>query len=91
MKALPDSGADAREVLNGFARWPTWMWANEEVVELAEWLRRHNDSLAADRKVGFYQTTCIQRSKEIDQDTWRRRGTLQRWGADFAKLLRPLL
>src|SRR4051794_40776891 len=32
-------GSDAREVLHAFSRWPTWMWANEEVVELAEWLR----------------------------------------------------
>jgi len=30
------------------------MWANEEVVELAEWLRRHNDGLPDGRKVGFY-------------------------------------
>src|SRR3954453_23018719 len=30
------------------------MWANEEVVALAEWLRKHNDSLPDDRKVGFF-------------------------------------
>ena len=30
---------DAREVLENFHRWPTWMWANEEVVKLAEALR----------------------------------------------------
>jgi hypothetical protein len=54
VKGLPDSGADAREVLDAFVRWPTWMWANEEVVDLAEWLRRHNTGLAEDRKVGFY-------------------------------------
>ncbi|NLA63970.1 MAG: erythromycin esterase family protein, partial [Bacteroidales bacterium] len=24
-------------------RWPTWMWPNEEVVALAEWLRTTND------------------------------------------------
>ena len=54
VKGLPDSGTDAREVLDAFARWPTWMWANEEVAELAEWLRRHNAGLADDRKVGFY-------------------------------------
>ena len=45
VKGLPDSGTDAREVLHAFERWPTWMWANEEVVDLAEWLRRHNDGL----------------------------------------------
>ena len=54
VKGLPDSGADAREVLHAFDRWPTWMWANEEVVELAEWLRGYNDGQAEDRKVGFF-------------------------------------
>ena len=41
-------------MLHAFERWPTWMWANEEVVELAEWLRRHNDGRPAEQKVGFY-------------------------------------
>ena len=45
VKGYPESGPDAREVLHAFERWPTWMWANEEVVDLAEWLRRHNDEL----------------------------------------------
>jgi erythromycin esterase-like protein len=54
IKGRPDSGGDAREVLHAFARWPTWMWANEETVQLAEWLRRHNDGLPEERKVGFY-------------------------------------
>lgn len=47
-------GASAREVLQQLNRWPTWMWANEEVAELAEWLRMYNQSQEADNKVGFY-------------------------------------
>ena len=54
VKGLPDAGNDAREVLEAFARWPTWMWANEEIVALAEWLRRHNAGLAEHQKVGFF-------------------------------------
>jgi erythromycin esterase-like protein len=54
VKGLPDSGASVREVLHAFTRWPTWMWANEEVVELVEWLRRHNEGLPGGQKVGFY-------------------------------------
>jgi len=54
VKGGPDAGASAYEVLHAFDRWPTWMWANEEVVALAEWLRRHNDPLPEERKVGFY-------------------------------------
>jgi erythromycin esterase-like protein len=30
------------------------MWANREVVALAEWLRRHNASVPDGKKVGFY-------------------------------------
>jgi erythromycin esterase len=54
VKGLPDAGGSAREVLHAFERWPTWMWANEEVVALAEGLRQYNDGLPADRRIGFY-------------------------------------
>src|SRR5215208_488392 len=53
-KGYPDSGKSAREVLRAFERWPTWMWANEEILELAEWLRRYNDGLSEEERVGFY-------------------------------------
>ncbi len=45
---------NAFHVLKGFNRWPTWMWANWEVVALTEWLYEHNKYLPANRKVGFY-------------------------------------
>src|SRR5262249_4969311 len=54
VKGFEDSGSDAREVLDDISRWPTWMWANEEDVDLAEWLRSHNHGLPDERKVGFY-------------------------------------
>jgi erythromycin esterase-like protein len=54
VKGLPDAGESARDVLYNFQRWPTWMWANEEVVQLMDWLRRHNDRLPTEQKVGFY-------------------------------------
>jgi erythromycin esterase len=54
VKGASDAGASAFEVLHAFDRWPTWMWANQEVVELAEWLRSHNDRVAEEAKVGFY-------------------------------------
>ncbi len=54
VKGYPGSGGSAREVLRVFERWPTWMWANEEIVKLAEWLRRHNEGLHEGEKVGFY-------------------------------------
>src|SRR5262249_2214436 len=54
VKGLPDSGDSAREVLSNFRRWPTWMWANDEILQLTGWLRRRNEGLAADQKAGFY-------------------------------------
>lgn len=50
----PSSGTTAYDVLNAFERWPTWMWANWEVVAFVEWLRKHNDALSDADKVGFY-------------------------------------
>jgi cardiolipin synthase len=35
----------------------------------------------------FYQASCIEESKELDPSTWRSRGLLPRWGAEFGKLL----
>jgi erythromycin esterase-like protein len=54
VKGYDDSGANAREVLHAFDRWPTWMWANREIVDLTEWLRDHNRRLGAERQIGFY-------------------------------------
>ncbi|HEY7426012.1 MAG TPA: erythromycin esterase family protein [Gemmataceae bacterium] len=54
VKGFADPGATARDVLHAFERWPTWMWANEEIVALTEWLRRYNDRLPEEKKVGFY-------------------------------------
>lgn len=54
VKGYPDAGSNAREAMQDFERWPTWMWANREVVELAEWLRSHNEGVAEEQKVGFY-------------------------------------
>jgi erythromycin esterase-like protein len=54
VKDMPGAGASAREVAHAFDRWPTWMWANEEVVDLIEWLRAHNDTLPPEARVGFY-------------------------------------
>jgi erythromycin esterase-like protein len=54
VKHYPASGSSAREVLEAYRRWPTWMWANREMLPLIEWLRRHNARLEPDRRAGFY-------------------------------------
>jgi erythromycin esterase-like protein len=68
---LLDQIGDPRFVLLGeashaaFGRWPTWMWANEEVAELIDWLRDHNLSTGA--VVGFYGLAT---SRERDTEPW---------------------
>jgi len=54
VKHYKDAGNSAREVLKKFTRWPSWMWANWEVHELAEWLRKYNGNHRADQRAGFY-------------------------------------
>jgi erythromycin esterase-like protein len=44
----------AKDVLDDFSRWPTWMWANWEIVAFAEWMRQHNEGRPDTEKVGFY-------------------------------------
>lgn len=44
----------AFKVLQAFNRWPTWMWANWEIVAIADWLQQNNNRLPANKKAGFY-------------------------------------
>ena len=47
--------AEAVDALNGFKRFPTWMWRNADVLDFVGWLRNHNDSMRPGQpKVGFY-------------------------------------
>jgi erythromycin esterase-like protein len=45
----PGKGAPAP-----FERFPTWMWRNQDFAAFLAWLRHHNDTLAAERRAGFY-------------------------------------
>jgi len=37
-----------------FARFPTWMWRNNEVREFVDWLRTHNHGLSPKHRVAFH-------------------------------------
>ncbi|MBG0815673.1 erythromycin esterase family protein [Planomonospora sp. ID82291] len=47
-------GESPREAVYGFARWPSFMWANEEVAEFCRWLRGWNDSVPTWARCGFH-------------------------------------
>jgi erythromycin esterase len=49
-----NKSSSAYDVLYTFNRWPTWMWANREIVDLVEWLRKYNEKLPEEQRVGFY-------------------------------------
>ncbi|WP_194776941.1 erythromycin esterase family protein [Pararhodonellum marinum] len=48
------SGSSAAALLGNFDYWPTWMWANVEMTQFIEWLRKHNQDVAPDKRVGIY-------------------------------------
>ncbi|CAM3577212.1 erythromycin esterase family protein [Kibdelosporangium persicum] len=54
VRCSPDAPGDPREALAAFERWPTWMWANEEVADFSRWLRAHNTTVDVRERVGFH-------------------------------------
>lgn len=68
VKGFDGEGRSAREVLTqSFNRWPTWMWANEEVEELVDWLKSNNDGKAAGEKTGFYGIDMYSLYESVDE------------------------
>lgn len=60
----PDSAAAA---LATFTRFPRWMWGNEEIRQLIEWMRRHNGSAAGKQDpVGVYGMDLYSVGESID-------------------------
>lgn len=47
-------GKHSPHVLKAFNRWPTWMWGNQEIARLADWMRTHNESAPLENHVGFF-------------------------------------
>ncbi|GAA4851735.1 hypothetical protein GCM10023310_33150 [Paenibacillus vulneris] len=54
IKGLPGAASNAEEALQDFHRWPAWMWANQEILELVEWLKSFNAERPLAERVGFY-------------------------------------
>ncbi len=82
-----------------FSRFPTWMWANVQVLEFVKWLRHYNERFKnTDNRVGFYGldlyslyssiNSVINYLEGIDAETAaiarRRYGCLTPWEADPA-------
>jgi erythromycin esterase-like protein len=51
---MTDPLVTGESILHAFERWPTWMWANRQIVELVDWMREHNRRAPEAKRVGFY-------------------------------------
>ena len=81
-----------------FARFPVWMWRNQEVRDFVDWLRAHNSRLEAGRRVAFHGLdlyslfssihAVLRYLDEVDPKTARiarvRYGCLTPWQSDPA-------
>jgi erythromycin esterase len=52
VRLRPGAAVDPRAALEQFVRWPTWMWANEEVAGFCRWLVQANRT--APHPAGFH-------------------------------------
>jgi erythromycin esterase-like protein len=53
VRGLGGSGM-AVEALDGFKRFPAWMWRNADVLDFVGWLKEFNDGKGQDERTGFY-------------------------------------
>jgi erythromycin esterase-like protein len=54
VRLVAGAPAGPREALERFERWPQWMWANEDVLEFAAWLRAWNAARPPAERAGFH-------------------------------------
>ncbi len=54
VKGYDSAFASGEKALLAPNRWPEWMWANKEFLELVEWLHAYNKDLPMEEKVGLY-------------------------------------
>lgn len=68
VKGYSDSGKSAFEVVHNFNRWPTWMWANWEVIQFIEWLKDYNGQVRKENSngVGFYGLDVYSLGESLD-------------------------
>ena len=59
---------EAVDALEGFERFPSWMWRNADVLDFIGWLRDHNEHVySLQHQVGFYGLDLYSLHKSIDE------------------------
>ncbi|MFN7039226.1 MAG: erythromycin esterase family protein [Alphaproteobacteria bacterium] len=59
-----DNSLDA---LEGFQRFPTWMWRNKVTLEFIEWLYKYNSNSKLTDRIGFYGLDLYSINKSIEE------------------------
>lgn len=58
---------NSMHALDGFKRFPQWMWRNTRMVELVSWLYHRNEKLSQEKKVGLYGLDLYSLYSSIDE------------------------
>ena len=67
IKGYTEEQTNVKDILKVFKRWPTWMWANEEIAEFVTWLKKHNEKKEVNDKVGFYGIDVYSLWESLDE------------------------
>jgi erythromycin esterase len=57
----------SKEALSQFQRWPSWMWANEEIADFIQWIQNFNQKEQGLKKVGFYGLDVYSLWESLDE------------------------
>ncbi|MBW6516490.1 MAG: erythromycin esterase family protein [Candidatus Cloacimonetes bacterium] len=68
VKGYEHQDKSSRELLRDhFNRWPQWMWANEEMVDLIEWLKEFNSNRPEEDRIGIYGMDVYSKEESISE------------------------
>ncbi|MDI2589411.1 erythromycin esterase family protein [Psychrobacillus sp. NEAU-3TGS] len=65
IKGYKEGPENVRQAFKAFERFPTWMWANEEIAEFVTWLKEYNAQ--KEEKVGFYGIDVYSLWESLDE------------------------
>lgn len=65
IKGYKEGPENVQQAFKAFKRFPTWMWANEEIAEFVTWLKNYND--LKEEKVGFYGIDVYSLWESLDE------------------------
>ncbi|MEY4244492.1 MAG: hypothetical protein RLZZ245_2077 [Verrucomicrobiota bacterium] len=68
VRSEPNGEAEAAEALDGFKRFPAWMWRNADVLDFVGWLREYNETVFNPaHQVGFYGLDLYSLHKSMNE------------------------